>query len=394
MYVPPQPHIEDEGPIARACAGAPARRRRAGAAATAGGGSLVTSRNNSDRTSGTVLEVPRPYVAACCSATLAVHRASSVRFGALTCGSWSCPHCRRVLAARTLDRLRSGLEARAGHRLTLLTLTLDPAAFGAHRIGSHLWDDGRETNLWSEPTREQFAAAVAAMSDAFAGMMDRLNVRRRGPERFGYFRVVELHRNLWPHYHVLVAHPDLELEADDLGWELGICDARAVDVDTAVGELAPYLVATESKAGGSKAYQFAARALPKGFRLYTQSRGFLGPSGVADEQAEPVDAALVLRGHFTSYHQQARDWGAESRLALKPPTEPNRPHRPPSAAIATGDGAVVLFAELAEARALHLEPARLHASRVLLSGRANDEGPAPHRAGPVLPLPSDLDEPL
>ncbi len=353
--------------------------------------SLVTSRNNSDYPSGTPFIVPRPYVQACCKGTLATYRAGVVRFGALTCGSWSCPHCRRALAARTLDRLRRGLEARAGSNLALVTPTLDPAAFGAYRIGSQLWDDGRETNLWSEPTAAQFAAAVAAMSAAFARMMDALNTyaRRRGLARFGYFRVIELHRNLWPHYHVVLEHRELDPALLELGWDLGICDVRTVDVDTAVGELAPYLVATESKGRGSKAYQFAARALPKGFRLYTGSRHFLAPHEGSDDA--PPDDTLILRGHFTSYHLQARAWGAESRLALCAPTAADRPHRPPSAAIATGDGAVVLYAELAHARALHMNPATLHTSRLgpVSTASAHDKGTAPPRAGPDPRLPPD-----
>ncbi len=135
-------------------------------------------------------------------------------------------------------------------------LMFDLVVFGAYRIGSQLWDDGRETNLWSELTVAQFAAVVAVMSVVFARMMDALNTyaRRRGFARFGYFRVIELHRNFWPHYHVVLEHRELDPVLLELGWDLGICDVRIVDVDTVVGELAPYLVVIESKGRGSKVY--------------------------------------------------------------------------------------------------------------------------------------------
>jgi hypothetical protein len=277
----------------------------------------------------------------------------------------------------------------------LVTLTIDPKAYGAVRIGTSLWDDGRETALWSEPTRDQFEQAVRDMAKAWDRMTRALNARckRRGLDPWAYFRVTELHRNRWPHYHAVLEHaqladaPDLEL------WPLGISDARPVSIDDAVGELAPYLVATEAKAGGSKAYQFAALALPKGFRLYSASRGFLGPRHRDDDQLAAPEHALVLRGHFTGYHHQAREWGADSRLLLPTPAAPDRPHRPPSTALATGDAAVVLFAELAHAHALHVEASQLRVGWALNpETSAIAEGRAPPRARPALPPPPVADE--
>jgi hypothetical protein len=273
------------------------------------------------------------------------------------------------------------MESRADAQRWLVTLTIDPSAFGAVRIGSALWDDGRETALWSEPTRAQFNAAAAAMSKAWDRWMRALNARARraGLDPWGYFRVVELHRNVWPHYHVVLEHPTIATDPDTSSWPLGISDVRAVSIDDAVGEVAPYLVSSESKGKGHKAYQFAAAALPKGFRLYSPSRGFLGPVSPPDgPPIEPPEHALVLRGHFTGYHQLARDWGAESRLLLPTPAALDRPHRPPSACLATGDGAVLLYVELADADALHVRP-----NTSLPSAALCDEGPAPHRAGTV-----------
>lgn len=353
---------------------------------------LVTSRNNSHApVQHSVFEVPRPSVAACCRATLATYRPDGVRFSALTCKSWSCPVCRPAKGARLLDRLRAGLESRDRAGLHLATLTLDPAAFGAHVVGTAFWDANgrpvtdpalavRATNLWSEPTRAQFDAAAAAMSRQFDQLVRAVNARakRAGLDPWGYFRVVELHRNVWPHYHVVFEHaqladaPDLEL------WDLGRWDVRPVSIDDAVGEVAPYLVSSESKGKGHKAYQFAAPSLPRGFRLHTSSRGFLAPP--VEPTLPPPDHALVARGHFTSHHETARAWGAESRLLLPTPGPAERPYRPPSAALATGDGAVLLYAELADAEARRARPL------THLSAAAPDaKGPAHPRAGTAPP---------
>lgn len=342
--------------------------------------------------------MPRPSVAACCRATLATFRDGSARYGALTCKSWTCPTCRPVNAARLLDRLRRGMESRPDSHLWLVTLTIDPSKFGGTPVGHAFWDANgqrvddpslgvRASVLWAEPTRAQFDAAAAAMSKAWQTMMDALNVelKRAGLARWGYFRVVELHRNVWPHYHVVFEHPDLEVAPAITSWPLGIVDARPVTVDDAIGEVAPYLVASESKGKAHKAYQFAAAALPRGFRLYTASRGFLGDRAAPD--AQPVEApehALVLRGHFTSYHQMARDWSATSVLLLPTPAAPDRPHRPPAACLTTGDGAVLLYAELARATPLHERPSAVLGAPGPRRAPV-DEDPAPSRAGAVPP---------
>jgi hypothetical protein len=328
---------------------------------------LVTPRNNFDYASGTQLaevggrsaratafRVPRPYVALCSKASLGLfYSGGQVVFKALTCGSWSCPTCRKKLAASTLSRLRSGMEARESRRY-FVTLTLDPSEFGAHVVGTSLWEGGRQTRLWSEPTAAQFKKAVAAMSREFKRLLDSLNsyARRRGLDRWRYFRVVELHRNGWPHYHVVFEHDELPLES--VSWGLGRSDVRPVSLDDAVGEVAPYLVCSE-KGGGSKAYQFAASALPKHFRLYTASENFLG-APVADDSREKPEHALALRGHFTDHHRAVRDEGAESMIVLPAPAEPDRPHRPPSSSQASGDGAVLYYLRLVESQIEHAPP--------------------------------------
>ena len=241
------------------------------------------------------------------------------------------------------------MESRAEYQRALVTLTLNPGDFGAVVIGKSLWEGGKETNLWSEPSRRQFAEAVKAMSREFKRLLERLNkaLLRAGCVKLGYFRVIELHRNGWPHYHVIFEHP--EVGADWLGervasWALGIVDCRPVSgIDAAIAEVAPYLVSTE-KGKGSKAYQFAATALPKHFRLYSASEGFL-VAPEASEACDPVQWALVVRGHFTGHHETVRAWGGQSMLALKPPGDL---HRPPSTAVATGDGAVLYFTQLVE----------------------------------------------
>ena len=331
---------------------------------------LVTSRNNSHPSPGPWRPTPS-YVAACSTGTLSLYYADGrVVFGALPCRSWSCPHCRKRLAAQVLDRLRAGMESRSGHVRTFVTLTVAPKRFGGVVIGKKQQEDGRWTNLYAPPTPQQFYAAAVAMSREW----DRLNKRLRSKARraeadaVGYFRVVELHRNAWPHYHVVLEHPEWgpdDLAAQLSGWDLGRVDVRAVSLDDAVGELAPYLVCAERKSGGSKAYQFAAGALPKGFRLYSASQGFLGAVSVAEEKP---DYGLALRGHFSEYHRALREMGADARLVLHPLGDSGT-YRPPSRTVARGDAAVVYFASLVEAQALHLSGASAEqATRQALTG--------------------------
>jgi hypothetical protein len=330
---------------------------------------LVTSRNNSHIAWWTHYDTPfrevRPYVAKCCTGTLAVlHEAGRVSFSALPCGSWSCPTCRKVLSAQLLDRFRRGSESRGDLQRTLLTLTLDPSRFGASAIGQAFWDQSghptvpwkavRRTTLWSPPTADQFHRACVGMSSEWDRLNKRLGVKcqRAGLDRFGYFRVVELHRNGWPHYHAVLEHP--HLAADDVdrqlaGWSLGRYEASPVSLDDAVGEVAPYLVCAERKASSHKAYQFAATALPHNFRLYSASRGFLA------DPLEPeleLEHSFAVRGHFTSHHEAARAWGADSRIALKPPQE--KDHKPPSSSLAMGEAATLYYLELLSQTSVHI----------------------------------------
>jgi len=290
------------------------------------------------------------------------------------------------------------MESRSNWNRWFITPTINPADYGADPIGTRFWgaddlevDDPafavRASTMWSEPTRAQFDAAVRDMSAKWAELTDALNARARraGLGRWEYFRVTELHRNVWPHYHAVVEHesivdaPDLEL------WNLGRVDVRPIDIDDAVGELAPYLVCSESKGkGGHKAYQFAAPSLPRGFRLYSPSRGFL-KRPQRDEELHPrPDHALVVRGHFTGHHESVRGFGGDSRLLLPTPAAADRPHRPPSSSLATGDGAVRYYVELADAAALHVRPLTQ-----LPPAAPDAEVPAPSRAGTV-----PLDDPV
>ena len=278
-----------------------------------------------------------------------------VAFGALTCGSWSCPHCRRVNAARTLDRIRRGMESRQEWQRTFLTLTIDPAKFGAVQIGWAGWDQHgnrvpmhkavRKTRLWSPPTADQFKKAVSAMSREWNKLNARIGrkAQREETERPEFFRIIELHRNLWPHYHVVIEHPEWSkenIERQVNGWNLGRVDLRSISLDDAVAELAPYLV---NKEGQGKGYQFAGLALPKGFRVYSASRSFLAPVELA-EYAQEVISSMPLKGHFFSHHQAAQEWGADSRILLNPPPDdPEGRHKPPGTALATGDGARLYY---------------------------------------------------
>ncbi len=295
---------------------------------------LVTSRNNLHPPSWTQYDTPmrelRPYVEKCGTGTLALLLdASRVAFAALTCGSWNCSSCRRVLAAQQLDRMRRGMESRPDWNRVFITLTLDPSKFGAKPAGYALWDaHGNRTDdparavrssiLWTPPTAAQFDRAAAAMSEEWTQLNKRLQskARRADTVRHEYYRVVELHRNIWPHYHVVLEHPewtaaDIQQQVD--GWQLGtITQARDMSLDDALGEVAPYLVSTERKAGGHKAYQFAARALPKGFRLHSSSQGFLAPAP-EPEPEQRAEHSQPLKGHFRSHHETVNAWGG--RLA-------------------------------------------------------------------------------
>ena len=103
---------------------------------------LVTSRNNFDAyPNAGVFRVPRPYVQACAKATLGLaYSNGQIIFKPLMCGSWSCPNCRKVLAARTLDRLNRGMLSRASYARTFITLTVSPEQFKGFRIGTAFWD--------------------------------------------------------------------------------------------------------------------------------------------------------------------------------------------------------------------------------------------------------------
>ena len=342
---------------------------------------LVTSRNNSHPSA---FRVAKAYVHACGKGTLGLYYGDHVAFGSLACGSWSCASCRKRLAARLLDRIRRGMESRPSMTRTFVTLTVDPSKFGAVPIGSAFWnsDDtpcfdpdraARSSILWSEPSAAQFAQASAAMSAEWDLLNKRLRskCRRAGVDRVGYFRVIELHRNGWPHYHAVLEHPTFGL--DDLaqqlsGWSPGRIDVRSISLDDAVGELAPYLVCSEKKSNGHKAYQFAAHALPAGFRLHSSSRGFLAD---ANEPDGPTPThGIALRGHFTGYHEAVREMGADARLVLYAPTDGD--HVPPSRTLATGDAAVVYYAELVHQSAMHADPRWLRPLLDLLDHQGED----------------------
>jgi hypothetical protein len=248
-----------------------------------------------------------------------------------------------------------------------LTLTINPERFGAVPIGHAYWDHkgnptgphkaARRTVLWSQPTAEQFAKACEDMSSEWDKLNKRLGKKCSSLDlpRFGYFRVVELHRNGWPHYHVVLEHPDLaseDIERQVAGWGLGITDSLEISLDDAVGELAPYLCSTERKGNGTKAYQFAATSLPKNFRLYSASRDFLAPR--AEPELVP-EHSLAVRGHFTSHHESARSWGADARIVLEPPQPEDRPHKPPGSSLCVGDAATLYYLELLASTPVHLD---------------------------------------
>lgn len=332
-----------------------------------GSGSLVTSRNNCNSAASAgrkadslsapgAFRWPRSYVQRCGQGSLALfHTDGRVRFTALACGSWSCPTCRKRLAARLLDRTRRGMESRPEMRRWLVTLTCDPIARGAVPLGRRVQLDGRVTNIVSEPTPEQFADAVRD----FQANWTRLRAswamfcKRRGWDRPGFLRVVELHRNGWPHWHIVVEHEHLstaELQGMiESGWKLGRTDVRETDTAGAVGEIVPYLVSAERKAGGDKAYQFAAFALPKNMRLWSSSQGFLAEP--EEESLTDVEHGVAVAGDVSSWYA-ALEQVAEQRIWLMQPPQADGSYRAPDAFVAAGGNVVAFYAELVRAKSL------------------------------------------
>jgi hypothetical protein len=281
---------------------------------------------------------------------LALQFADRVAFGAMTCNSWACPTCRKVKGAKLLNRLHRGMESRSDLNRIFVTLTINPAIFCARPIGKAHWnaqdkrtDDlaeaVRSTTLWSEPDAEQFEWAAECMSTEWNKLNSRLTRKaaRAGVPVHGYFRVIELHRNRWPHYHVVIEHPTwkaADIQKQVSGWPLGtIVQARDISVEDAIGEVAPYLVCHEKKGNGSKAYQFAAYALPEGFRLHTSSKGFLASK---EPPAEVCEVGLPLKGHFTKHHEAVKEFRATPQLVLEPIQSDKLPHKPPSSSVAYG----------------------------------------------------------
>ncbi len=332
---------------------------------------------------------PRPYVQRCCQGTLAVQRSGRLELHALACGSWSCPTCRPALAARLLKRTRGAFGDRSGEIFTFATLTVDPRKFGGRPAGSRVHEDGRQTTLWHPPTPAQFEQAARAMSAEWHALTRRLGAKakRAGTQRVAYLRVVELHRNGWPHWHVVLVHPEwgpAELRPQLHRWALGLVQLKPADPDSAVAEIAPYLLSHEGKSAGAKAYQFAAPALPKGFRLWSSSRGFLPAELETDllelEDDTTPEATFVLRGNVASWRNTAHDWGAHTVWIAPPPAPPDRPHRPPGSVMATGDGARLLALELARTPQVRVPPSWL---RPVDRHRPLPALPAPPGDGPI-----------
>jgi len=231
---------------------------------------------------------------------------------ALRCGSWSCSHCRKINAARLLERVHDGMATRQNWQTFLVTFTVNPADWGgvprsynAYQNGRimPLESDGSRLDMWDldimpdaafremgvrmsphyqSPTLEQYQDVAYFMSREFGRLRRRLSMRakRAGAESPHYLRVAELHRSGWLHYHVVFQLPP-NLSARHLhevvsGWGFGRTDVREVSSSDAVSHVVPYLTSEETHR--NKGYQFAGDALPKNFRLWTSSQGFLGAS--------------------------------------------------------------------------------------------------------------------
>ena len=106
----------------------------------------------------------------------------------IRCGRWDCPYCGPRKAKKAYKRALSGemyQEAQASEGFRNYNFKLVTLTFG-----------GSAKRALSSPKK-----AVAEMSTAFTKLIDALK-HSRGD--FHYLRVIEKHKDGWPHFHVLL----------------------------------------------------------------------------------------------------------------------------------------------------------------------------------------------
>ena len=178
---------------------------------------------------------------------------------ATECGRWSCPNCGRKKVAPYAQRVRAAEPSR------LITLTVNPA-------------------IWKEP-REAFDGTRRKVTD-FAKFF-----RRKGAE-FEFFRILEVTKKGWPHYHLVtrcpyIPHADLSRKWADLT-KAPIVDVRQIKK---VGDVYFYVIKYLAK----QAY------IPWTERRATWSRNFF-----AEDDFKPGQKLEIMCPEFDQLHPA--DW--------------------------------------------------------------------------------------
>lgn len=172
-------------------------------------------------------------------------RVSVARTG---CGSWACPCCAARLGRVLADRLRRRLS---GLRVLMLTFTVDRERF----------HDAGEAYAFVKRNRS-VARAVSAFGEKYG-------FSTRGE----WFSKMELHRDGYCHFHVLLVVPRAAVfprrgSADDC-WSLGF--SHVVEC-----ERPEYVAKYASKSGATRESVEASGLPAHGVRWTTAARGFWG----------------------------------------------------------------------------------------------------------------------
>jgi hypothetical protein len=140
-----------------------------------------------------------------------------------------------------------------------LPVSLEGEPWQPHSVSTQQIDRMLETGkltkstLYKAPSEKQFKGVCEAMSKDVDRLRSRLSFycKKYDLPKFNYFRVIELHRNGWPHYHLILEHRSLsvyDIAKQLQGWKLGRITFKQVKpneakeqtaIDIAVGEVAP-----------------------------------------------------------------------------------------------------------------------------------------------------------
>lgn len=187
---------------------------------------------------------------------------------ALTCRRWGCPHCGRKKTTHFAHRVRAAAPT------SLITLTVNPNCYCEPR---EAYDD----------TRRQLSALATKL--------------RRRFDEFEYFRVLEVTRKGWPHYHLVARAPYIPQRLLSEMWaELtaaSIVDVRAIKK---VGDVYSYIVK----------YLAKQKAIPWTNRRVSWSRGFF-----PDDDFEPGPSLNLFEPE--RFEDHPHEWLAINRFGRK-----------------------------------------------------------------------------